>query len=133
MTHCTILLVDDDQDDQEIVSLSFRDLGIKDFHIVSSAQEAISFLQDIDDDRRLPKLIITDLNMPGITGDELLLSLKTMRRYRHIPVIVFSTSSSKEDMKKCLLKGALEFFTKPSAMSEYVDFSKKVKELVHEL
>ena len=130
MIPCKILIVDDDADDREIISTTFHDLGISNFQVVSSAQAAFAFLQSIEEQENLPRLIITDLNMPGISGYELLQSLKTMQRYKHIPVIVYSTSNLKEDINKCLLKGALDYFTKPSLLSEYSALGRRVKELV---
>ena len=130
MTHCKILIVDDDPDDREIISSVFLTTGITDFLLVSSARDAISYLQSLQNEEHLPKLIITDLNMPGINGNELLQSLKTMQRFQHIPVIVYSTSNIKDEINKSLMQGASEYITKPSAMSGYFEFSKRVKEFV---
>ena len=130
MTHCKILIVDDDPDDREIISSVFLTTGITDFLLVSSARDAITYLQSVQNEERLPKLIITDLNMPGINGNELLQSLKTMQRFQHIPVIVYSTSNIKDEINKSLMQGASEYITKPSAMSGYFEFSKRVKEFV---
>jgi CheY-like chemotaxis protein len=52
--------------------------------------------------------------MQGMTGLELLQSLKSTDRYRHITVVIYSTSSYSRDVQRCLLAGANEYITKPS-------------------
>lgn len=129
MLTCNILIVDDDADDRDILLDSFRQIGVEHVHSVASADAAISFLQAIADDENLPKLIITDLNMPGISGHELLLALKGMRRYQYIPVIVCSTSSSPREAENCLASGARDYITKPNALTDYVTISHKMRTL----
>lgn len=129
MLSYNILIVDDDPDDRDILLDSFQQIGVEQVHSVASADAAISFLQAIVDDRNLPKLIITDLNMPGISGHELLRALKGMRRYQHIPVIVCSTSASPLEAETCLASGAKDYITKPSAITEYVAITHKMRTL----
>jgi len=130
MTTCKILIVDDDEDDREILTEAFQEFGLERVHGVESAEKALAYLQAVVNDEDLPKLIITDLNMPGITGQELLNALKGMRRYKHIPVIVCSTSSSPLDIERCLAAGAKYYVTKPSEMTGYVDITQKLSSMV---
>jgi CheY-like chemotaxis protein len=72
----------------------------------------------IKDDALLPKLIITDINMPLMTGIELLSILKRNVRLKHIKVIVFSTADKNKYHMKCIKLGATEFLQKPDNFSE---------------
>ena len=65
MSPCKILIVDDDPDDREILIDTFQQIGLNLVQGVSSAETALAYLQAIEEDEELPKLIITDLNMPG--------------------------------------------------------------------
>jgi CheY-like chemotaxis protein len=130
MRTCNILVVDDDPDDRDILTETFQQIGVERIYGVATAEAAIVFLQEIADDRDLPKLIITDLNMPGISGYELLRALKEMHRYQHIPVIVCSTSSAVYEAENCLASGAKDYITKPSAISDYLHITHKMSRLV---
>jgi CheY-like chemotaxis protein len=61
----------------------------------------------------LPSLIVLDLNMPVMDGKEVLQWLKENERFKHIPVMIFTTSSREEDVKLCQKHGCT-FFRKPT-------------------
>jgi CheY-like chemotaxis protein len=126
MLTCKILIVDDDSDDREFFTDTFHKIGMWRIHAVSSARDAIAFLESIYSDEDLPRLIVTDLNMPRISGIELLETLKEMLRYSLIPVIVCTTSSSVYEAKRCLASGASEYITKPSALKDYEALTQKM-------
>ena len=69
-------------------------------------------------DDELPSLIVLDYNMPGLTGSELLSSLKTANRYRNIPKVILSTSNTSIFIDECLRNGATEYIVKPGSMKE---------------
>ena len=75
-----------------------------------NGQEAISFIQNAT---VLPSLIVLDLNMPIMDGKEVLFWLKKSEEYKHIPIMVFTTSSREEDVKLCQ-KHNCTFFRKPT-------------------
>jgi CheY-like chemotaxis protein len=126
MSHYKVLIVDDDPDDREIMNEAFLMHGSTHHLILTSAQEVFLYLQEIKNDADLPQLIITDLNMPGITGFELLQALKGMQRYKHIDVFVYSTSSMGSHIDLCLALGAKDYITKPSAITGYHELVKRI-------
>lgn len=73
-----------------------------------SAGEALALLSRINVD-----LIITDLNIPGMSGIELIKTLKSKEESRHIPVIVVSTSCSDEQICEVYKVGVDGFLDKP--------------------
>lgn len=127
MIHYKILIVDDDPDDRDIMKDAFEQKGPGHHLTLSSAEEVLSYLQSILHDEDLPKLIITDLNMPGISGIDLLKTLKGMSRYRNIEVVVFSTSSSPRHATLCTTLGAKEFITKPESIGGYYQLAERIK------
>ena len=58
-------------------------------------------------------LILLDLIMPGLSGMEVLNALKRSEKTRHIPVIIVSGNTSKEDMERGILEGACDYIKKP--------------------
>lgn len=119
MAHCKILIIDEDSDDVEILAEAFTQSGVEGVHYVHTAMEAFIYLQSIENTADLPRLIVTDYYLPGITGPEFLADLKGMAKYRHIHVIVLSGSRTPleiEDLKKL---GAIDYLEKPKSYDEY--------------
>ena len=61
----------------------------------------------------MPDLILLDLNMPRIGGNEFLKNIRNSGFFRNIPVIVLSGHDDDEDIEKCFEMGATEFIQKP--------------------
>ncbi len=113
-----ILLVDDDKDDQEFFCEALtRVHPAIEYEVANNGLEALSIL-----DTPPPfELVFLDLNMPKMDGFQCLEVLKSHPTYKHIPVIVLSTSSREEDRIKSKKLGASAFFTKPSSFDGLFD------------
>ena len=114
-----ILVVDDDKEDHMILQEYFSESGIeKNVAFVENGLRALDYLQGIENDSSLPKLIVLDLNMPLLNGSQTLLQLKQNNRFKAIPVIIYSTSESENEKRKCLGFGAIDYLVKPVTMDE---------------
>jgi CheY-like chemotaxis protein len=129
MEGCKILIIDDDTDDVEILSDAFAQSGVESVHYVHSAMEAFMYLQQ-QKDGELPKLIVTDMYLPGITGAEFLKDLKKMERYGSIHVIVLSTIKTDVEIERYKQMGAVDYLQKPSSYDEYLQVAQGIKERV---
>lgn len=109
------LLVDDDEDDKEIFSLALTEAnpGVR-CVIASDGLEALSLLAR---DSFVPDYIFLDLNMPLMSGKECLAAIRKQPHLSHVPVIIFSTSSSHADVQDTIALGASSFITKPPLIS----------------
>ncbi|TDH28899.1 response regulator [Segetibacter sp. 3557_3] len=119
MTPCKILIIDDDEDDVEILTKAFTDTGVIDICHVHSANQAFNYLADVAFEF-LPKLIITDMHLAGVTGKEFLFNIKGLEKYKHIQVVIFSSAMSDQEFEKCRKLGALDYLIKPSTFGEYI-------------
>lgn len=128
----TCFLIDDDVDDQEIFVMALDQLNIQFNCIV--ANNGNEALQKLKREPVLPDYIFLDLNMPRMNGKECLKELKKNERLQNIPVIIYTTSSSKADMEDTLKLGAAGFITKPFSLKDLTDtltlFFQKEKESV---
>ena len=107
-----ILVVDDEKDVEILFRQKFRkEVKNKSLDLVFafSGQEALDMLEKSDP----PKVvyIFSDINMPGMTGLELLDKVKS--RFPQIKVSMISAYGDKENYDKAIKSGAKEFFTKP--------------------
>ncbi len=124
-----ILLADDDPDDQEMLVERFRRKNPEVvFRSVANGYEALDYLRNCPD-KDLPGLIVLDYKMPGITGVEVLKVIHLEQRLRHIPKVVWSTSSNREYIDKALNSGADLYFTKPADMPSFDKLVAKLNQL----
>jgi len=120
MNKFTVLLAEDDDDDRNI----FRDFlnGRTDIALMPFAEngvEAIAALDSIKSDDNLPSFVILDHNMPKLNGKQTLKLLKSIPRYTHIPVFIYSTYADAQLIENCITAGAVMVFSKPFTKDGY--------------
>ena len=110
-----IVFVDDDEEDRLIMLDYLKECGKeKQVKFIKNGQDALTYLESIAENAALPRLIVLDLNMPILNGTQTLYELKANRRFKDIPVMIFSTSENENEKRKCLMLGADEYLVKPS-------------------
>ena len=110
-------IVDDDIDDQDLFIEAVNEVDQSvECMSASNCEEALDLLRN----RKisLPDMIFLDLNMPRLNGKQCLAELKREAHLRHIPVIIYSTSSEKRDIEETTRLGAAHFLTKPNKFEE---------------
>jgi CheY-like chemotaxis protein len=119
-----ILYAEDDLDDLFIVRQAFETYNstINVVH-AENGYQAIKYLDALKPSDQLPCLIILDMNMPGMDGRETLVRLRKSDVYSKIPVVIFTTSSSKPDQEFAAKWGA-DFITKPVKYSDLQTLAK---------
>jgi CheY-like chemotaxis protein len=75
-------------------------------------------------------LILLNLNMPRVTGLDVLQAMKNDASLHDIPAVVFSSSALDRDKAKCLALGARGFITKPTDLNEFLKVLRNVCDLV---
>lgn len=110
-----IFYVEDDTDFAFIMQHAIQevnnDLSIK---IIENGKDAMQALHQLSDSRVKPRIIMLDLNLPGLSGLDLLKKIKEMQHLKHVPVIFFTTSDNPKDVRASLEFGANAYLTKPS-------------------
>lgn len=125
-----MLYADDDADDRAWISEACQAFYTRlELCFVENGREVFDCLEPLAQDE-LPSLIILDLNMPKMDGRRTLQLLKADPRYKHIPVAIVSTSSSKIDQEVCMRLGASLFLVKPSAHKNWTTIAEQLAPLV---
>ena len=108
-----VLLADDDEDDRLFFLDAFQEIKIKTKVIlVNDGVDLMNYLSG--NGRPLPHILFLDLNMPRKNGMECLQEIRRNDRVKDIPVAIYSTSSSDEDIEETFVKGANVYIKKPS-------------------
>lgn len=123
-------MIDDDEDDVEILTDALMQSGVNEMHQVKTAMEAFIYLESVESDC-LPKLIIADHFLPGISGKEFFADLKKMDKYKHIPLVVLSTTKPESEMEDYRKLGILEYVIKPSSYEDYVQVAATLKNKIN--
>lgn len=125
------LLVDDDEDDALLFREAVGQLGpVMKCFIAESGEKVFEVLSQHHSAQ--PHIIFLDINMPIMNGWDCLERLKEDPEYRHIPVIIYSTSSAKQDVDKAYNLGALTFVTKPEDFKELTKILHVVAKTPHD-
>jgi len=117
-----ILLVDDEM--QMLISYSFmlKSSGIKDVVTLEDPRRVIPFIID-----HKVSIIVLDLSMPFISGQDLLIDIK--RDFPEIPVIVVTATNEIETAVECMQKGALDYIVKPVERNRFISSIERALEI----
>lgn len=124
-------MVDDDPDDRYLTRTAFEENKVAcDLEFVEDGSEVWDFLHHsgkyAQRSGKLPNLILLDLNMPRKDGRQVLHEVKNDPAFRHIPVVIFTTSKSPEDVRQLYAAGASSFVTKPSSFDKLLEVTKNI-------
>lgn len=123
MKRLRILLVEDNPDDVKITQRTLKKGNLKDeLFVVKDGQEALDFLNQRGQYQGTPRpdLIFLDLNLPKVSGLEVLEQIKKSPAHRRIPVIVLTVSRREEDRIRAYDSGASSYIQKPASSSEFI-------------
>jgi CheY-like chemotaxis protein len=124
-----ILLVEDNNAHAMLIMRAFERLGFSGkIDWVKDGRAALDYLheQEIMGEGILPQLVMLDLRLPKLDGHEVLREMKRSDRLKIIPVVVLTTSTSKDDLKKAYSNHVNSYLTKPLSFD---DLQKTVEEI----
>jgi CheY-like chemotaxis protein len=123
-----VLFADDDADDRFLMKLAIAETHKSIIlRLARNGEELMGILKTaINNIERLPDLILLDLNMPRKNGKECLYEIRDTRKFDHIPVVIYSTSSSQKDIDDTYRMGANIYLEKPSLYSELTESLSKI-------
>lgn len=123
-----ILVVEDSSTDQQMMLWALdKNQRKKGVVTLMDGVQAMRYLKTREDGL-MPGLILLDLNMPKKSGWEVLAECKGDDNLKSIPIVVFTTSSSAADVKRCYALGANSFVAKPFDLGDF----KRAVDLIEE-
>jgi CheY-like chemotaxis protein len=121
-----ILLVEDNPADVLITQRALRESDFPvDLLVMRDGQEAVDYLLRQGTHAgasawRRPDLILLDLNLPRMTGREVLERIRANPDLRTVPVVILTTSHRREDVQEMYAAGANTYIEKPQEFSRFV-------------
>jgi two-component system, chemotaxis family, response regulator Rcp1 len=117
-----MLLVDDSPGDVRLMREALR--GVNEdihLHVATDGVEALAFLnrQGMYANSPRPELILLDLNLPGISGHEVLAHIKQDASLKTIPTVILSKSANEADIRECYKLQANCYLTKPLQLDAF--------------
>lgn len=124
----TILLVEDNPDDEELTLLAFRKNNISNtIHVARDGAEALEFLFGEEGrNAPLPSIVLLDLNLPKVDGLEVLRRIRSDERTRLLPVVVLTSSKEDRDRFDSYSLGCNSYVRKPVSFAEFVEAARQL-------
>lgn len=120
-----IVMVDDSEDDIVIAQRCHRRAGLRNpFVALPGGQPLLDHLAQVEAGRApMPALVLLDINMPDISGFEVLHKIRSNDTFRQVPVVMMLTNSDDpEDIRRAKEGGASGLQVKPTRVKDYVAF-----------
>ncbi|MGG6268964.1 response regulator [Leptolyngbya sp. AN10] len=127
----TILLVEDALSDAHLIVREFQRSSFEtELHWVETGEAAMQFLHQQGNHRnaKRPDLILLDLNLPGLNGQEVLEQVKQHPDLKQIPIVILSTSPDPQDIRQSYSLNANTYVTKPVEVHQFVQVVQQIIE-----
>jgi DNA-binding response OmpR family regulator len=129
--HVTIVMVEDDEGHARLIERNIRRAGVSnDIIPFANGTEAVRFLFGADgsatEHRGRALLILLDLNLPDMSGVDILKRVKANEHLKLSPVVVLTTTDDEREIKRCYDLGANVYITKPV---NYDSFANAIRQL----
>lgn len=132
MKSTTILLVEDKRADELLILRSLEKVNLANqVEVVRDGQQAVDYLFSEGEfanrgETDLPMVVMLDLNLPRLSGLDVLKRIRSDPRTRLLPVVILTSSDEDRDRLRSYERGANSFVRKPL---EFADFAEKVARL----
>ncbi len=128
-----ILLAEDNQADVYLVRRSLEEHGIgHELRTVQDGEAALRLIAQMGSVVRCPELVLLDLNLPRVSGSEILQELRANPECAHVPVIVLTSSDSPDDRGDTSRLGARAYFRKPLQFDAFMELGGLVRSVLGE-
>lgn len=126
-----ILHVEDNPGDVRLVQEAFKTIDTETvLHTVTDGEEAIEFFrkQATQGESLWPDLTLLDLNLPRASGMEVLETIRGEEPFWHVPVIILSSSTAREDIERSYDEYANAYLAKPTDSAEYMELANAIEQ-----
>jgi CheY-like chemotaxis protein len=128
-----ILIVEDAEPDVLLVREALERAGLEfELRVLDDGEKASDFIDTLEQDGTTvcPHLVLLDLNLPKMTGGQVLRRLRQSPACGQVPVVILTSSDSPKDKAEARQLKATEYFRKPSRLDEFMRLGQVVRNLL---
>jgi CheY-like chemotaxis protein len=126
-TPVTIIMIEDDEGHARLIERNIRRSGVNNPIVpFGNGTDAMDYLLGSETRKGDPLLILLDLNLPDMTGIEILRRVKETPHLKSTPVVVLTTTDDAHEIKRCYELGCNVYITKPV---NYENFAHAIRQL----
>jgi CheY-like chemotaxis protein len=119
-----LLVVEDNPGDVELIRQGLKGSIDEEYPVVyaSDGVDALKIFEAALEpgNAPVPELVLLDINLPKMNGPELIERLRADSRWSSLPIVIFSTSDSQSDIKRCYSLGASAYLVKPNRVTDFL-------------
>jgi CheY-like chemotaxis protein len=127
MARLPVLYVEDEEDDIFFMRTAFNKAGMLGLHAEQDGKSAMDYLTAQCSNGERPRVILLDINLPLVSGFEVLHWIRQQPLLRDVPVVVFSSSGRPEDRSRAEELGADEYVLKPASGQEFLAVAHSIR------
>ena len=125
MTTRTVLVVEDNRQDELLILRALRKANVQALiDVVRDGQQAIDYLLHAGEYRSrpegLPSVVFLDINLPKLSGLDVLKRVRAEPQTRRLPVVMFTSSDEERDRVRSYASGANSYVSKPLEFAEFM-------------
>ncbi|TFF34739.1 response regulator [Mucilaginibacter psychrotolerans] len=124
-----ILLVEDNEGDILLTTEALDDSKIvNNITVIKDGKAAINYFAALSSGAQKPDLVLLDVNLPKKSGHEVLQYIKNHNNFKHIPVIMLTTSSAEQDILTAYREHVNCYITKPIDVTDFIKAVAKIED-----
>jgi len=129
--HVTIVMIEDDEGHAILIERNIRRAGVtNEIMPFANGTDALNYLMGTDgtgaSNARRALLVLLDLNLPDMSGVDILANLKSNNHLKRFPVVILTTTDDEREIQRCYDLGANVYITKPV---NYEGFANAIRQL----
>lgn len=125
-----ILLIEDSEGDILLMRDALEEVNNNiELIVIKDGEKALEYIEEINVTKakdKVPNIILLDINLPKISGHDILVKIKQIILFDAAPVIMFTTSSSVSDINKAYNNKVNCFITKPNDLNQFYKFVRSI-------
>jgi CheY-like chemotaxis protein len=128
-----ILLVEDNAADANLVEEVIAEEQLPcALEVLRDGAKAMDFLERVDRDETQPRpdLVLLDLNLPLVSGEQVLKRIRLSPRCEDTKILIVSSSNTLSDRERAMALGATGYFRKPSSLDQFLELGPRIREML---
>jgi CheY-like chemotaxis protein len=123
-----ILLIEDNPMDVDLTRRAFVKRKLANpLEVARDGEEALTWIGKWDAGAQRPLVILLDLNLPKLSGLEVLRVLKSHPVYKTIPVVILTTSKEDKDLHEAYVNGVNSYIVKPVSFENFMNVAEHIQ------